>query len=286
MCVLDFISTPAACQLARDVEALGFGSIFLPEGAGKESFSQAAAMLSATDRIVVGTAIANIHIRDAVAAEAAARALHAMYPDRFVLGLGVSHPQQVEGRLSLNYGKPLSAMRSYLERMDAVPSFIDEEAGRPPRLLAALGPKMIELSGRVADGAIPYLVLPEQTAHTREIVGPDALVVSEVGVTLGDDAATNLRRSHAHLSVYDGLENYRASWRRQGFDDTDFVPGGSDRLAEALVGLGPDGAKAALDAHLDAGADHVIAQVLGDELASDPRPGLERLAAVLGLSAR
>lgn len=283
LCTPDFISTPAAQQLARDVEDLGYGSFFFPEGAGKESLSQAAALLAATDRIVVGTAIANIHIRDAVVAEAAARALHAMYPDRFVLGLGVSHPQLVEGMLHLSYGKPLAAMRNYLERMNAVPEYVDQEAGRAPRLLAALGPKMIELSGTAADGAIPYLVLPGQTRRTRDIVGPDTWVVAEVGVAVGSDDETHLKRAHAHLSVYDGLENYRRSWRRQGFDDSDFIPGGSDRLARALIGMG-DEAPAVIDSHLDAGADHVLIQVVGDELASDPLPGLQQLAGTLGLT--
>lgn len=282
MCTTDFISTPATQQLAREVEHLGYSSFFFSEGSGKESLSQAAALLAATDRIVVGTAIANIHIRDAVVAEAAARALHAMYPDRFVLGLGVSHPQVVEGLLDLSYGKPLTAMRHYLEKMNSVPEYVDQEAGRAPRLLAALGPKMIELSATAADGAIPYLVLPDQTRRTREIVGPDAWVVAEAGVTVGGDDEAHLRWAHAHLSIYDGLENYQASWRRQGFDDSDFIPGGSDRLARALIGMG-DEAPAVIDSHLDAGADHVLIQVLGEELGSDPLPGLQQLAGTLDL---
>src|SRR4051812_30025757 len=101
LCDVDHISTPAVQELAQGVEKLGYGSFFFPEGGGKESFSQAAAILASTERIVVGTAIASIHVRDAIASEAAARALHAVYPDRFVLGLGVSHPQQVEGNLRL-----------------------------------------------------------------------------------------------------------------------------------------------------------------------------------------
>ena len=280
-CVVDSISTPAAQQLAQYVEQLGYGSLFFPEGGGKESFSQAAAMLAATDRLVVGTGIANIHVRDAVVAEAASRALHALYPGRFVLGLGVSHPQNVEGRLGGVYGKPLATMRGYLERMATVPRHIDEEAGRAPRLLAALGPKMVELAGSAADGAIPYLVLPEQTSRTRELIGSDAWIVSEVGIAVGDDAETQLRNAHKHLHVYDGFENYYASWRRQGFDDSDFVPGGSNRLAQALIGMGdPSTAVAKATDHLDAGADHVVIQIVGD-LAADPRPGLAVLANTL-----
>lgn len=272
-----------AQQVARDIEALGFGSLFLPEAFGKECLTQSAAFLAATDRLVVGTGIANIHVRLASAAEAGARTLTALYPGRFALGLGVSHGPLVDA-LGGSYSKPLSTMRSYLETMAAVPAQIEPGVGRPPRLLAALGPKMIELSGTHADGAHPYLAMPEQTRVTREILGTDKWVIPEQAVVIGGDDAQQLAYAHQHLDIYSALPNYRNSWLRQGFEESDLVRGGSERLARALVGMGTvTQAAAAVTAHLDAGADHVVVQVLGENPSIDPRPALRVLAEVLGL---
>lgn len=251
---------------------------------GKECLTESAAFLAATERLVVGTGIANIHVRLPSAAEAGARTLTALYPGRFVLGLGVSHAPLVQHGMGGVYEKPLATMRNYLDRMAAVPEQIEPGVGRPTRLLAALGPKMIELSGSHADGAHPYLVTPEQTAKTREILGPGKLIVSEQAVAIGSDDADQLRRAHQHLDVYSGLPNYRNSWLRQGFDESDLVRGGSERLARGVVGMGSvQQAAAAVTAHLDAGADHVVVQVLGDAPTDDPRPALRELATVLGL---
>ncbi|MGW4096291.1 LLM class F420-dependent oxidoreductase [Mycobacterium sp. NPDC004974] len=277
-------SMPDAQEVAREIEALGFGSLFLPEVTGKECLTQSAAFLAATQRLVVGTGIANIHVRVPSAAETGARTLTALYPGRFVLGLGVSHGPLVEHGLGGVYQKPLATMRDYLDRMAAVPEQIEPGVGRPPRLLAALGPKMIELSGTHADGAHPYLVTPEQTRVTRDILGPEKWIVSEQAVAIGSTDDDQLRRAHAHLDVYSGLPNYRNSWLRQGFDESDLVRGGSDRLARAVVGMGSvDSAAKAVTAHLDAGADHVVLQVLGDNPMADPRPALRELAGALGL---
>lgn len=279
----DTWAMPEAQAVARDIEAMGYGSLFLPETVGKECLTESAGFLSATERLVVGTGIANIHVRIPSAAEAGARTLTAMYPGRFVLGLGVSHAPLVEHGMGGSYQKPLATMRSYLEKMAAVSDAI-EPGVSAPKLLAALGPKMIELSGTLADGAHPYLVLPSATAATREILGPDKWIVSEQAVVVGGDDAEQLRRAHDHLNVYSGLPNYRNSWLRQGFDETDLVRGGSERLARALVGMGSvDSAAAAVQAHLDAGADHVVVQILAETPVSDPRPGLRELAVALGL---
>ena len=277
----------AAQDVAREIEALGFGSLFIPEVGLKDCLVESAAFLAATERLVVGTGIANIHARIAGTTEGGGRTLTALYPGRFVLGLGVSHGPLVKNMLGGTYEKPLATMRGYLDRMAALPAMIEPGSGRPVRLLAALGPKMIELSGTHADGAHPYLVTPAQTAVTREILGPQKWIVSEQAVVIGGDAAEQMTRAHLHLQIYSGLPNYRNSWLRQGFDESDLVPGGSDRLAAGIVGMGSvEHAAAALTAHLDAGADHVVVQVLGDGNPSwDPRPVLRELAAVLGLSA-
>lgn len=271
---------------AREIENLGYASLFYGEAGGKETFTQAAALLGGTERLVVGTGIANIHARSAPASEAGARTLGALHPGRFVLGLGVSHAPLVEHSYAGSYSKPLATMREYLRTMDAVPAEVEPDGQRPARLLAALGPKMIELSGKAADGAHPYLVTPEQTASTREQLGADKWVVSEQGVALTTDRETGLRRAHQHLHMYSQLPNYRNSWLRQGFDESDVVIGGSDKLAEAMVAMGDAETVAArVRAQLDAGADQVVVQVLGDDPSADPLPALRELAPALGLGA-
>ncbi|MFJ8925730.1 LLM class F420-dependent oxidoreductase [Streptomyces sp. NPDC102364] len=271
---------------AREIENLGYASLFYGEAGGKETFTQAAALLGGTERLVVGTGIANIHARSAPASEAGARTLGALHPGRFVLGLGVSHAPLVEHSYAGSYSKPLATMREYLRTMDTVPAEVEPDGQRPARLLAALGPKMIELSGKAADGAHPYLVTPEQTASTREQLGPDKWVVSEQGVALTTDRETGLRRAHQHLHMYSQLPNYRNSWLRQGFDESDVVIGGSDKLAEAMVAMGDAETVAArVRAQLDAGADQVVVQVLGDDPSADPLPALRELAPALGLGA-
>jgi probable F420-dependent oxidoreductase len=275
---------PDAQAVARDIESLGYGSLFIPEVAGKEVLTQSMAFLSATERLVVGTGIANIHVRIPSAAETGGRTINALFPRRFMLGLGVSHAPLVEGSIGGSYQKPLATMRTYLEKMAAVSEAFEPGAGRPVRLLAALGPKMIELSGTDADGAHPYLVLPEQTRVTRDILGPEKWIVSEQAVTVGGTPEDQLQWAHGHLNAYSGLPNYRNSWIRQGFEESDLVSGGSDRLARALVTTGSvDDAAASLRAHLDAGADHVVLQVVGDNPMADPRPALRELAAALKL---
>ena len=272
-----------AQNMAREIEALGYGSLFMPEGNGKDVLIESAALLGATERMVVGTGIANIHVRLPTAAESGARMLTALYPGRFVLGLGVSHAPFVEGSLGGAYRKPLAMMRTYLDGMNSVPDEL-EPGSRPTRLLAALGPKMIELSGERADGAHPYLVLPEQTRNTRAILGDDPWIVTEQAVAIGGSTADQLRRAHTHLDLYSRLDNYRNSWLRQGFDETDLVIGGSERLARALVGMeSAEEAAASVTAHLDAGADHVVVQIAVDAPTDDPLPNLRALATALGL---
>jgi probable F420-dependent oxidoreductase len=163
--------------------------------------------------------------------------------------------------------------------MENFPADVEPGADRAPRLLAALGPKMLELAAAAADGVHPYLVTAEQTRTTREALGPDKWVVTELAVALGGDTDDQFRRARHHLHLYLQLPNYRQSWLRQGFTESDFEDGGSERLVRALVGLGSlDEVTKAVHSHLDAGADHVVVQPLGDGDLSDPRPGLRELA--------
>lgn len=268
-------------RAASELEELGYGSLWFGEAAGREALTQASALLGATRRLRVGTGIANIHARDPFAAEGGSRTLVAQYPGRFLLGLGVSHAPLVQHRAG-TYHKPLETMRDYLARMDEVPEAIEPGSGRATRLLAALGPKMLDLSRTAADGAHPYLVTPQHTAIAREAIGPDRLLVVEQGVVASEDRETALRRAHTHLDTYSTLPNYRNNWLRLGFTEDDVVRGGSDRLAEALVAWGrPEDIRARVQEHFDAGADHVVVQVLGDSQADDPRPELRELAPAL-----
>lgn len=269
---------------AAELEQLGYGSLWYGEAYGKEAFTQAGALLGATRRLVVGTGIANVHARDALAAESGGRTLSALHPGRFVLGLGVSHAPLVAARAG-RYDRPLATMRDYLARMDAVPDGVEPGAARPSRLLAALGPRMLELARDAADGAHPYLVTPEHTALARAALGPDRALVVEQGVVLDPGGAVWRERAHRHLTIYTGLPNYRNTWLRLGFDRDDLPRGGSDRLKEALVAHGDEAAVVdRVRAHLDAGADAVCVQVLGDDPAADPRPALRALApALVGL---
>ena len=269
---------PRAQEVAAELEELGFGSLWLPEAYGREAFTGAQALLAATRRIVVGTGIASIYARGAMAANGAARLLESLSPGRFVLGLGVSHKPSVERDRKEIYLPPIQAMGDYLDDLDAAPYF-GSDAAMPPVVLAALGPKMLGLARDRTAGAHSYLVMPEHTASARKTLGPGRLLVVEQAVVLDQGRGESLRRAHDHLNIYTGLPNYRNSWLRQGFTDEDFVRGGSERLADALVVQGDEAdVVAGVCAHLDAGADHVLLQVLGSDLTQLPIDEWRRLA--------
>lgn len=272
----------AVRDAAAELEELGLGSLWYGEAYGKEALTQAGALLGATSSLVVGTGIANIHARDALAAEAGGRTLAALHPGRLALGLGVSHAPLVARRAG-HYEKPLATMRDYLQRMDDVPEQVEPGAERPFRLLAALGPRMLQLARDKTDGAFPYLGTPEHTAAAREAIGPDRTLVVEQGAVLTTDREIWLRRAHDHLNIYTGLPNYRNNWLRLGFTTDDLPRGGSERLKAALIVWGDETAVAArVTEHLDAGADHVCVQVLTDDGPfGDPLPDLRRLAPAL-----
>jgi probable F420-dependent oxidoreductase len=257
-------------ETAREVEALGFGTLWWGEAPGsRETLTQALALLAATETLVAATGIANLYMRDASATIAGARTIGALHPGRFVLGLGVSHAPLVEGMMGKDYGKPLKTMRTYLDAMDAAPRGTPEsKQPAPPILLAALGPKMLELARDRAQGAHPYLVTPEHTKQAREALGPDRLLAVEQAVVLTDDRAEGLRRGRKHLEMYKTLPNYRNNWLRLGYSEDETTGDLSDRLVEALVVFGDEDAIGARVAeHHAAGADHVCVQVLGE------RPG-------------
>lgn len=277
----DLLPAARPLDIAAELDELGFGSLWFGEAYGRESLTLASVLLAATKRAVIGTGIANIYARGAMATSAAARLNAALAPGRFVLGLGVSHQPLVERDRGEQYRPPLQAMRRYLDALEAAP-YLGPDEVRPPVVLAALGPKMLDLAAARTAGAHPYLVTPEHTAQARERLGPDALLVVEQAVALVDDPDEAMRRAHEHLSIYTGLPNYTANWRRLGFSDDDFIRGGSERLARALVAMGDTEAIAdRTREHLDAGADHVCLQALGTSLTDVPEAAWLELAATL-----
>lgn len=258
---LDAASERAGVQ---ELDSLRFGTLWIGEGhTNKEAFSHAGLLLAATTGVTVATGIANIWVRDSTAMTAAANTLAEAYPNRFILGLGVSHAEQVNHR-GHQYGRPLTAMREYLDAMDASRYLGPPPLSPVPRVLAALGPKMLELAGERTSGALTYLVPPSHTLHARGILGDDAMLAVEQAVLIEPDVATARRMARQHLRFYLTLPNYVNNLLLTGFTDEDVAGGGSDRLADALVAHGDAETIAArVQAHLDAGADHVAIQPIG-----------------------
>ena len=261
---LNALTAPEAKEAVAEIEELGYAALWFGEALGREAFTNASMLLAATSRLVVATGIANIFVRAAWATNAAAKTLAGAYPDRFVLGLGVSHRPMVERR-GHDYRSPLSTMRAYLKDMREAQFRAAPQEHDPPLLLAALGPKMLMLSRDLADGAHPYLVTPQHTAEAREILGDGPLLAVEQAVVPTNDRDDALRLARSHLSRYMRLPNYRNSWLRQGFSEEDLSGDGSERLAEGLVAWGSESdIRERVREHLSAGADQVCVQVVTD----------------------
>jgi probable F420-dependent oxidoreductase len=243
--------------LVRKVDQLGYSTFWFPEAFGRDPFTLAAHILTVTDKLIVGTGIANVWKREPIAMIGAARTLAEMFPDRFILGLGVSHGP-VLSQMGIKYEKPIRFMRDYLQKMKAAPYSAPKPASDPPMVIAALMPKMLELAGAETNGTIPVYVTPEQTARMRETLGPDKWICIQQIAILETDRATALRTARGVLAFYLTLPNYLRSFRSMGFDDADFANGGSDRLIDALVVNGGEKAiRDRIDAHYRAGATHV-----------------------------
>lgn len=279
---MEQIPTSRAKEVAAELEELGYGAVWLPEIAGRDVFVHLTHLLSATSRIVGATGIASIWARDAVAMAASANALTEAFPERFLLGLGVSHHNLVEGLRGHVYEKPYSAMQVYLDALDKAPYSGYRPETPVHRVLGALGPRMLRLSAERAEGAHPYLTTPEHTARARDLVGPDALLCVEQKVLLETDASTARERLRPGLKPYVSLPNYQRNLRTLGFGDDDFVDGGSDRLVDAVCAHGTvEDAVARVRAHLDAGATHVCIQAMGNDRRDVPMAEWRELAPAL-----
>lgn len=281
---LDLQPAPAARDAAAEIESLGYGAIWIPEAVNREAMSNSMLLLGATERICVATGIANLHARTAMSMTAGHKTVTSAYPDRFLLGIGVSHQVAVENLMGGEYSKPLTTMKRYLDTMDSALYFAAPPPVKPQRVLAALGPKMLELARERAGGAHPYFVPVEHTPIAREILGPDKLLCPEQAVVLEADPATARGIARAHMATYLGLPNYTNNLKRLGWTDGDIADGGSDALVDAIVAWGStDDVVKRIDAHHDAGADHVAIQVLTADPRALPMPQWRELASALGL---
>jgi probable F420-dependent oxidoreductase len=259
--------SPAQLQ---DIEALGYGAIWAG-GSPPAALEWIDPILGATENLQLATAIVNVWSAEPGPVSESFHRIEAAYPGRFLLGIGVGHPEA-----DSEYKKPLVALKDYLDKLD--------EYGVPKdrRVVAALGPKVLELSAHRSAGAHPYLTTPEHTATAREVIGADAFLAPEHKAVLTTDPERARAVGRKALEIYLDLQNYLNNWRRLGFDDQDLAKPGSDRLVDAVVAYGTSVEIAArLAQHIDAGADHVPVQVLTgpDKLV----PALADLAGPLGL---
>jgi probable F420-dependent oxidoreductase len=254
---------------AKTVERLGYDTLWYPESRGYESFTAASFFLSHTTTLKIGSSIASIYARDAFTARRGMISLNALYGNRFILGLGVSHVPMVEGIRGHVYEKPVPAMRAYLN------AIAKGEAGAAdfPICIAALGPLMLKLAAQSTRGAIPYNTIPKHTAEAAKILGPNKWLAVEQKVTIETDPARARALGREELSRYMVLDNYRNAWLGMGFTEADLANGGSDTFIDKVVLWGSaDQVKAGLQAHFKAGATHVAIQPVhpaGDTAARD-----------------
>ncbi|MBS0241719.1 MAG: TIGR03620 family F420-dependent LLM class oxidoreductase [Proteobacteria bacterium] len=258
---LDALSAHDAAAFARRLEARGFKTLWMPESRGRNVLVNAAWMLASTTTLNIATGIANIYGRDPLSAAAAQKGLNEQSGGRFLLGLGVSHKPIVTGIRGHDYEKPVPTMRRYLEAMKAAPYAAPEPKEPPKTVIAALGPQMLKLAKEAADGAHPYCVTPEHTSEARRILGTGKLLCPEQMVMLETDPVRARAGARVALAPYIAMENYCANWRRLGFNQADLADGGSDRLIDANIVWGDEAAiRQRIQAHWDAGADHVCIQ--------------------------
>jgi probable F420-dependent oxidoreductase len=267
----------ASKTIAPELEDLGYTALWVPD-VGGDLFEVLEALLASTSSIVVATGILNLWMHEP---EVTAERFHTFvetYGPRVLFGIGVSHAPLVNSVEPDQYRRPLARTKAYLDALDAAEHPLPADA----RVLAALGPKMLELSRSQAGGTHPYLVTPAHTAIAREAVGPDRLVAPEQGVVLETDPSRAREIARKNLGIYLTLPNYTNNWMRLGFTEDDLLDGGSDRLVDALVVWGDEATiRARIDEHRDAGADHVCIQVMIDDPTAHPLDQWRRLAPVL-----
>jgi len=279
---LDILPAARMQEAVAELEEMGYGTVWCGEALGREALTKAGLLLAGTKRVVIATGIANIYGRDPLTMAAGQKTLAEAYPNRFLLGLGVSHIPLVEKMRGHTYEKPVPTMRAYLDAMDKAPYQAVPPASKPPRVLAALGPKMLQLSAERADGAHPYNTTPKHTAQARELLGPDPYLCPEQAVVLEKDPAKARGIARKFLEIYLGLPNYTNNFLRLGFQEGDFSNGGSDKLIDAIVAWGDlKTVLSRVQEHHSAGADHVCIQVVTDDPKTFPLREYRELASAI-----
>ena len=254
-------SASETVRTGKRIEELGYSALWLPETVGKNPFVVASLLLANTSKLVLATGIANIYHREPGVTLAAQMTLAEQSDNRFLLGLGVSHKPLVEGVRGLSYGAPVPTMRDYLAKMAASPYQGVRPSEEPPTVIAALGPKMLGLAAEACQGAHPYFTSPDHTAMARDILGPDAMLCVEQKVVWERHPPKARTAARAAAQLYIGLPNYRNNWLRMGLSESDLDAGGSDRFIDATFAWGTaEAIEARIQAHFDAGADHVCIQ--------------------------
>ncbi|MGH8917289.1 MAG: TIGR03620 family F420-dependent LLM class oxidoreductase [Actinomycetes bacterium] len=250
-----------SAEAAAELEELGYSALWVPD-VGGDVFGVVERLMAATTTATVATGILNLWMHTAEETAATHARLTSAHGDRFLVGIGVSHAALIDAGAPGRYRQPLAAMSAFLDGLDSAPTPLASST----RVLAALGPKMLELARTRAAGTHPYNVTPEHTAWAREALGPTGLVLPEQAVALTTDPELARRLGRDHLAHYLALPNYTNNLRRLGFGDDDFADGGSDRLVDALVAWGDTGAiESQVRQHRHAGANHVCIQVLSEE---------------------
>ncbi len=260
---LDALPATQAAEAAKRVQDMGYAALWIPETTGRHPFAMASWLLANTSNLIVATGIANIYHREPGVTLAAQMTLAEQSGGRFLLGLGVSHKPLVEGVRGLHYGKPVETMRTYLQAMSTSPYTGVAPEAPPPIVIAALGPKMLELAAESADGAHPYFVSPEHTREARRILGDEAWLCVEQKVVFETDMEKARAAARAAFRIYSSLPNYRNNWKRMGFADADLDDGGSDAFLDATFAMGDvSRIVSRVEEHLAAGANHVCVQAI------------------------
>jgi probable F420-dependent oxidoreductase len=250
-----------AAEAAAELEELGYSALWVPD-VGGDVFDVVERLMAATKTTTIATGILNLWMHSAAETADAHTRLTAAHGDRFLVGIGVSHAPLIDADEPGRYRKPLAAVATFLDGLDAAPLPLASSA----RVLAALGPKMLEMARTRTAGAHPYNVTPEHTAMARAALGPSSLLLPEQAVALTTDPELAGKLGREHLQHYLALPNYTNNLRRFGFGDDDFSAGGSRRLIDALVAWGDeDTIESRVRQHRDAGANHVCIQVLSEE---------------------
>jgi probable F420-dependent oxidoreductase len=269
---------PEIVMHARLIEELGYSALWFKEDFGRDALAAAALLLANTTELIVANGVASMYGRDPVAMRSAQRCLAEAYPDRHILGVGVSHKPHAVAR-GHEYASPTRTATTYLAAMRDASYISPEPDGRLMTLLAALGPRMLEVARDHADGAHTFAATPEHTRRARAILGEGPFLAPVQPVVIDSDATRARETARGYVGLLLGLENYRNSWRRLGFDEADFADGGSTALVEAVIVTGDEETAAArVQEHLDAGADHVAVQVVPRDLQTPPVDGWRRFS--------